>query len=143
MIENEKQYGNTKSFIDKFTSKIKRMEEKGNVRGLHPLLFKAQLDGLRSMRDDLQGQIDEYDGRGGARQEIYSSEAFEIILSSLIRARISLGMGEAELAGMVGLEERQIVEYESTGYARAEAGQIMAIIGALKDRADAAAPSPA
>ena len=143
MISNGRQRKVNMEFIEKFTGTIEELEAGGNVKGLHPLVFKAGIDGLKAKRAELQAEVDEYERIRSSDPRSYELDGFEAALSSLAKLRISLGMGEAELAGMVGLEELQITKYESAGYKGARAEQIMAIIGALRERAGAAAPRPA
>lgn len=136
MVKNQKQYNVTKSFIDKFTRRIEKMEAEGNVRDIHPRLFKAEIDGLKSMRSELQEEVDEYDKTDNIESIFPKLDLFDAILSSLIMARISLKLSEKELADMVGIKEQQIQAYESTEYRGVEAGRIEEIIDALKNKKD-------
>ena len=143
MIRNGRQREFNLEFIGKFARTIEKMEADGGAEGVDPLLYRAEIESLREKSSELQAEVDEYDRIRSSDPRSYEVGGLADALSPLVKLRISLGMDEAELAGMVGLEERQIVEYESAGYAEAKAYQITEIIGALKARMDARIPRPA
>lgn len=67
MIRDEREYGVTIEEIGRFAGRIAEMERDGVPDGADPRLFRAELDGYKSMRDELQGQADVYEqARSGA-----------------------------------------------------------------------------
>lgn len=57
MIENETQLRLTKVWVDKFTKAMEGLP----VDGIDPVIFKAHTDALRSMAEDLQAEVTEYE----------------------------------------------------------------------------------
>ena len=58
MIENYQQYQTTQQQLIKFEKSLKAAQK--HTPDIHPLLWKAQLDGLRSVRDELKTELEEY-----------------------------------------------------------------------------------
>lgn len=56
MIENDLQYQITKTAIAGFESGLSAIERLPSP-GVHPSIYQAQLDAMRSMIEDLRGQI--------------------------------------------------------------------------------------
>ena len=62
MIKNERQYRITKAQAVQFSEALRELE--GNTAeelGLHPLLFKAKKDAVRSQLADLEEELRDYD----------------------------------------------------------------------------------
>lgn len=58
MIENERQYVFTLSQIKKLKNELESI--KTHSEGIHPILYKAQKDSIKSLISELEGQIHEY-----------------------------------------------------------------------------------
>src|SRR5437867_2266324 len=108
MIKNERQYRITKAQAESFSKTLKKLEGTHPAVGVHPLLHKAQIDGLRGQLEDLQAEVDEYESlRSGKRQAI-EIESFDDLPKALIQARIAGGMTQEDLAAKVGIKHQQI-----------------------------------
>jgi ribosome-binding protein aMBF1 (putative translation factor) len=87
--------------------------------------------GLESQLADLQAELAEYEAlRGGQVREIQLRSLKELP-EALIRARISAGLSQKELAQRLGLKEQQIQRYEATRYAGANLERVQAVADAL------------
>lgn len=132
MIKNERQYRITRAQAGKFSQALSQLRvptvESVDV---HPLLVKAQDDALRSQLEDLQAQIAEYEALRSGQQKVLQVESFAELPQALIRARISAGMSQKQLAERLGLAEQQIQQYEASEYASASFTRIQEIIHAL------------
>lgn len=128
MITNREQYEITAGHLGMFSSRLKEMREEGP--GSDPALFRIKLGGLEAVMDDLRGQMDSYDRLLSAEPPSEADRATDIP-ALLIRARISSGMTEGDLAGRAGLQEADIRRYESTGYVTAKTPHVRGIAGAL------------
>ena len=63
LIKNERQYRITKAQADRFSDALRELEgASAEGLGLHPLLFKAKKDAVRSQLADLEGELGEYEG---------------------------------------------------------------------------------
>lgn len=61
MIRNERQYKITKAEAQQFEVELRRRESAPAHSDLHPLLIRAELDGLKSQLDDLQQELTDYE----------------------------------------------------------------------------------
>ena len=129
MIKNERQYRITKSQSAKFAETLTKLKEKS--KGVDPLILKAQEEALKSQLQDIQNDIEEYDELRSGKIPILELRSLEELPYTLIKARISLGMSQKDLAELVGLKEQQIQRYESTDYSTANITRIQELIKAL------------
>ena len=132
MIKNERQYRITKGWVQKFTQTLAHMDahpEEG-AQG-HPLLRKAERDGLASQIETLQQEVREYEALRDGPPSAFHLGSFDELPRALIQARIAAGLSQKELAGRLGLKEQQIQRYEATEYASASMARVSAVIQAL------------
>lgn len=132
MIKNERQYKITKTQVDKFATALAEFRSKAAVdQETHPMLLKMQEDALESQLGDLEDAIREYDA---VKAGDFPAEELMTVVglpNALIRARISTGMSQKDLADRLGLKEQQIQRYEATNYASASLARIQQVVGAL------------
>jgi ribosome-binding protein aMBF1 (putative translation factor) len=130
MIKNERQYRITKAQADKFEGAIAEARA-ARTSGIHPVLQKAQVDGMRSQLADLRRDLSEYEAlRSGACRTI-KMRKLEDLPKSLIQARIAAGLSQEELAGRLGLKPQQIQRYEATDYRAASLERINEVVRVL------------
>lgn len=71
MIRNERQYRITRAQVDRFE---RALAELGSAPapspGFHPLLLKAQEDGLRSHLEELTTQLSEYEALRAGQKKV-------------------------------------------------------------------------
>ncbi len=132
MIKNERQYRITKAWVQKFTRTLAHLDAHPDEGShLHPLLRKAERDGLASQVETLEGEIREYEALRDVPPPAFHLDSFDELPRTLIRARIATGLSQKELAGRLGLKEQQIQRYEATEYASASMARVSAVIQAL------------
>ena len=132
MIKNERQYRITKGWIQKFTQTVDRLDaHPEESASLHPLLRKAERDGLAGQIETLQQEVREYEALRDGPPRTFALGSFEETPRALIQARIAAGLSQKELAGRLGLKEQQIQRYEATEYASASMARVSAVIQAL------------
>ena len=73
MIKNEREYRITKAQANKFEHALSQLATSESVSGLHPLIQKAQRDGLQSQLDELREQIAEYESLCSCQQAVISA----------------------------------------------------------------------
>ena len=129
MIRNERQYIITKSQIKKFKKALDDLSKQGSKS--HPMLVKAQKEGMESQLFELEGPVKEYEKLRSGKYKALKESSFEELPIELIRARIALGLTQKQLAELVGLKEQQIQRYEETEYASASFSRLQEIISAL------------
>jgi hypothetical protein len=91
MIENYQQYQVTQQQLIKFEESLAAAE---NVQAIdiqaidpsiHPILWKAQLDGLRSVRDELKAELEEYKAK--YKQQV--CDAYELLAGSFVEGHLA------------------------------------------------------
>ena len=132
MIKNERQYRITKAQAVRFSEALCELE--GNTAeelGLHPLLFKAKKDAVRSQLADLEEELQDYDGLKSGDFEFGQLESVSELPRLLIKARIARGLSQKSLAGRLGLKEQQIQRYEASEYASASLARVRSVAEVL------------
>jgi transcriptional regulator with XRE-family HTH domain/cytidylate kinase len=132
MIKNERQYRITKSEAQKFRAAVERLEETPSARGIHPLLAKAELDGLKSQLEELEEEIRQYDSLRSGKKEIVPVDSVQDIPLRLIEARIRAGLTQEDLAQKIGIKPQQLQRYEATDYGSASLARVAEIAQILQ-----------
>lgn len=130
MIRNERQYRITKSRAEKFEQALLELAREPK-EGVHPLIAKAEEDGLRSQLETLRREIQEYEELQSGNVRRIEIQGWHDIPIALIRGRIAAGLTQRELAERLGLAEQQIQKYEATAYAGAGWERIAEVAEAL------------
>lgn len=144
MIKNERQYRITKSQAEKFETAIRELEEVPEKnRELHPLLYKAQVDALRSQLRDLQEEILDYEHLRDGKEHLLKIDSFNQIAHALIRARIAVGLTQDQLAVKLGIKPQQVQRYEATEYKSASLTRVAEVAKVLGLKMDESILLPA
>jgi ribosome-binding protein aMBF1 (putative translation factor) len=85
------------------------------------------------MMEDLKGQLGEYEKLKTGRFELSVLDNVESIPINLIKARISLGWTQRDLAQRIGTTEQQIQKYESSDYKTASLKKVTEIVSAFRE----------
>ena len=132
MIKNERQYRITRTQAERFARTLEGLRNRPEgADGVHPMIAQAQVDAVSSQLADLEAELREYEA---IREGGFEVEALRVVTDLpelLIKARISQGMTQRELADRLGLKEQQIQRYEATDYATAKWSRIREVVGAL------------
>jgi ribosome-binding protein aMBF1 (putative translation factor) len=133
MIKNERQYRITKAQAAKFEAALKSfLEDSADDQATHPRLIKAQADALQSQCESLQDELREYEKlRSGDVAPPDLGYVFGIP-RDIIRARISCGFSQKDLAELLGMAEQQIQRYEATEYESVSLARILEIAETLQ-----------
>lgn len=99
-----------------------------------PISEKLQMEeaAVKEQIKELETEIQEYHEIWGRRIPIPELTSFQDIPKALIRARLSLGINQKELAEMLDLKEQQIQRYEANDYQTASLARILEILKVLK-----------
>jgi Zn-dependent peptidase ImmA (M78 family)/transcriptional regulator with XRE-family HTH domain len=128
LIKNERQLALSKSELAEFRRTLSSLERKSLPRSP---IEDIELQSIRNQVQALESEIGEYESLWGSATEIPALRFFEEIPNALVRARISLGLTQRDLAERIGVAEQQIQRYESEGYQSASIGRIRELIRAL------------
>jgi DNA-binding XRE family transcriptional regulator len=130
MIKNERQYRITRSQAAKFEVTVAQRVAAG-PGNLHPLLRRAELDGLASQLEDLKTELRDYENlRSGKRQTLQFASIGDFP-AALIQARIASGLSQEDLAAKLGMKPQQLQRYEATNYQSASLERVTRIVEVL------------
>jgi transcriptional regulator with XRE-family HTH domain len=130
MIKNERQYRITKAQLDRFSDAIAHVKAAPDS-GIDPILKRAESEGLQSQLRDLKDEISAYEALQAGNAHVVEVESFDEIPTALIRARITAGLSQKDLAVRLGLKEQQVQRYEATNYAGASFSRLSEVVKAL------------
>lgn len=131
MIKNERQYRITKAQAVKFAATVEVVRSQPRSDTRHPLLRKAELDGLESQLSDLEQELHEYEALRSGRRRTITLPTLEDLPKTLIQARIAAGLSQEELAAKLGLKPQQIQRYEATDYRAASLERVHEVMRVL------------
>jgi len=130
LIENEKQYGITKEWAEKFADSASQIKE-GALPDMDPDMRRLFVGAYESQAEELRAELDEYEALRDGKAAVITRGSLAELPDALIRARASAGLTERELAARLGVAEAQVQRYEATRYADATLGQVQAVAAAL------------
>lgn len=129
MIKTERQLAKTREQLDQFEKALDRPP--AEQPDVHPILLEASRAGLREQVHELREDIAEYELlRQGAM--VPDLSPVETLHLNLIRARIALGLTQADLASRLGIAEQQVQRYEASEYAGASLTRLREVAQALQ-----------
>lgn len=142
MIKNERQYRITKNQAERFSQTLTSLRQRSReTEGAHPLIAKAREDAVRSQLADLEEQLREYESLKAGNFEIDDLNVVAELPATPIKARISQGLSQKDLAERLSLKEQQIQRYEATDYVSASLTRIKEVVNALGVEANTSAPT--
>jgi HTH-type transcriptional regulator / antitoxin HipB len=132
MIEDENQYKVTQSQLERLEKVLNNLyKHPENAKDLHPLVAKAQIEGVEGLIETLRGEIAEYEQLMRDKDKIFQLDNLSQLPSMLLKARIVAGLSHEQLAEKASLKAEQIERFEDTGYTRANLRQLLAVSTAL------------
>ena len=132
MIKNERQYRITKAQVARLDhASVELTRSSNEEKNIHPLLLKAEQEGVNSQLADLRAELKEYEELRAGKYTIPALDPFTEFPLVLIKARIAKGLTQKELSERLGLKEQQIQKYESTEYASASLSRVTEVAEAL------------
>jgi DNA-binding XRE family transcriptional regulator len=130
VITNEVQYRATRGHLAKFEEAITNLEAMGST-AVGAKLRALELDALRSQAADLQTEVNEYEQLRTGTLTTFEATSLPELATALVKARISKGWTQRQLAEQLGVAEQQVQRYEATGYASASLARLSDTAAAL------------
>jgi transcriptional regulator with XRE-family HTH domain len=127
MIKNDRQYKITKNQLKTFDEALRELK---NISGDHAMI-DLQKSALESQRDELSAEILEYELLREGKSFNFSLSGLEDLPRGLIKARITLGLTQKDLADRLNLKEQQVQRWEANDYAGASIGNLQQVVSAL------------
>jgi len=131
MIRNERQYRITKSQAENFRHSLSEARAKASTDMPEALRWKLQENALRSQLADLESDLREYENLQSQQHGTLEVGSLDELPNALIKARISSGLTQKQLADKLGLKEQQVQRYEASGYYGANLSRIQEVLDAL------------
>lgn len=129
MITNDRQYRSARAALARLRTDLAHIETLET--GVHPLLRKAQTDGLESQISDLNAEIEEYDALQSGAVKAFEADGLHDLPDILIRARIARRMSQKDLGAFLGIAEQQVQRYEAERYRSASLERLSEVAAAL------------
>lgn len=132
MIKNNRQFALTKKRLEDFYSSLEDVKKNPPVdKALDPLFPKIYAEAIMSQISDLEAELREYETLLSGEIKTFECSSLAELPSLLIKARISMGLSQKELAEKLGLKEQQIQRYEATDYESASLSRLLEVSDAL------------
>jgi len=132
MIKNERQYRITKAQVDAFKKALSEVQANlASARQDEALRWKLQEGALQSQAADLEVDLREYENLQMQPHGTMEINSLDELPEALVKARISGGLTQRQLAAKLGLKEQQIQRYEATGYFGANLSRLQEVLNAL------------
>lgn len=129
MITNDRQYRSARAALARLQTDLARLETP--EAGVHPMLRKAQTDGLESQISDLEAEIEDYDALQSGAVTSFEADGLHDLPDILIRARIARRMSQKDLGTFLGIAEQQVQRYEAERYRSASLERLSEVAAAL------------
>lgn len=134
MLQNEREYQNTKVQLAKLEAARRQAQAKFELRlDLPEGVRQGHINGISLLIDDLEAQLAEYEHlRDGQVKSLALDAVLLQLPKTLVRARIARGWTQKELAQALGTSEQQVQKDEAGAYAKAsleKLGRIAQVLG--------------
>ncbi len=131
MIENERQYRITKSWIARFEESRIACAAHELSPNVDPGMHKLMDDALTSEVETLRGQIDHYEKLRDGHITSCEITSLHELPTALIEARIAAKLTQRELAKRISVAEQQVQRWEANKYAGVNLDRLQNIADAL------------
>ena len=131
MITNERQYRITKAALKKFEKAIAAHELGQPSPDVHPRIYQAMGDALRSEADGLRDQLQGYERLRAGRVKQRTLRSLSELPKAIIEARIAARVTQKGLADRLGVAEQQVQRWEATEYAGVSVERMQQVADAL------------
>jgi len=137
MIKNEHEYGVTKYWVERFEEAIASLGQNEEKKTKDPDGWQLLQDSYQSQMEALRSEITEYEALiAHARERPLVLQTSDLtidkaIVQILIEARIAAKISPKELAGLTGISEYTIKEYEDRNYQNASFLDVIEVAEAL------------
>jgi HTH-type transcriptional regulator / antitoxin HipB len=130
MIQNERQYRITQTKLKEFERDLAALDPQDP--NLHPRQIVGWTNSYNLTIRQLKQEIADYEQLKSGNISTFVLGSIDDIPTTLIKARISTGMTQKELAEKIGVQEQQIQRYEASHYSSASFDRLRSIASALK-----------
>jgi HTH-type transcriptional regulator / antitoxin HipB len=129
MIQNERQYRITQTKLREFERELAALDPPDP--NLHPRQVVGWTNSYNLTIRQLKQELAEYEQLKSGNILTFVLGSIDDLPTTLIKARISAGMTQKELADKIGVREQQIQRYEASHYSAASFDRLKSIAKAL------------
>jgi transcriptional regulator with XRE-family HTH domain len=126
MIKNARQYGLTRSQLDRFRAALEDAQAK-----LDDGWKDLDVSAIRGQITELEHELAEYEGLRSGSVAVGTPERLDDLPRLLIRQRIAQGLTQRDLADRLGVKEQQIQRYESDDWSTASLRRLIEVADAV------------
>lgn len=130
MITNEVQHRATRAHLQRFEEALANLEADAG-RGKRTKRAQLEIDAVQSQAEDLRAELEEYERLRSGTVSTFEGSSLADLATLLVKARITRGWTQRQLAEALGVAEQQVQRYESTGYRGASLARICDVADAL------------
>jgi ribosome-binding protein aMBF1 (putative translation factor) len=132
VITNDRQREITEKWMHRFEEAVAAIRAHAadgddNARALRQI----QEAGMQSEYEVLRGQLEEYDALRSGKTKTLPVASVEDLPRALIRARITAGISQSEIAHRLGLDEDRFIREEGNDYESLSVAQLREIAAML------------
>jgi transcriptional regulator with XRE-family HTH domain len=131
MIKNQRQFSNTVKQANAFRRHIESWNHDAVPDDVHPEIYKAEFQGLLSMLETLESEIQEYKNLVDGDISCIKLNSLSDLPHGLIKSRIAQNLTQKDLAERLGLKHQQIQRWEFEDYENAGFGAMVEVASAL------------
>jgi transcriptional regulator with XRE-family HTH domain len=131
MIKNDRQYRLTKAHVREFSDALANAATQPTPRGIDPALADIQRKALDSQLQEMVQDVHEYEALKEGKITLFEAQSLAELPLMLVKARISRGLTQKELAERLNVKEQQVQRWEANDYAAASLDTLKAVSEAL------------
>jgi ribosome-binding protein aMBF1 (putative translation factor) len=131
MIKNDRQYRITKAQIRVFETSVSNVRKQAVPAGMDRRIASIQRRALESQLEEMAADVEEYEALKAGKVTEFEAQSLNGLPALLVKARISRGITQKELAGRLHVKEQQVQRWESNDFHGASIETLKAMADAL------------
>lgn len=113
MITNQQQYELSQKHAQNFRKAIADLAKaRGDIENIDPRRYKAAREGYESLLEELLSEIREYELLTLETAPVIEIDESDKLRLGLIKARITAGLSQKDLAKKLGMETSELIKHE-------------------------------
>jgi transcriptional regulator with XRE-family HTH domain len=131
MITNERQYRISKAALTRHQTALEELDRSLTATQKDDPVMEVHRAALASQVEEFEQLVREYENLVDRKTQVFEVNRFGDLPTALIKARISTGLTQKELAERLGVKEQQVQRWEATEYANISFSNLQRIVDAL------------
>jgi DNA-binding XRE family transcriptional regulator len=131
MITNERQYKITKAELGRLQAALGELDQVISKSPDVDPVDQVHRASLASQVEEFSQLVTEYEQLISKKENQIEVRQFGELPTALIKARITMGMNQKDLAERLGVKEQQVQRWEADGYANISFANLKKVVSAL------------